>query len=344
MPALAIADALRDRGAEVSFIGTDRGLETKLLPRSGYPLDMADLRGLKRKLSFDTLLFLWSLIKGSWDSLRIIRRRRPDAVVGGGGYVSWAPVFTAALLRRPTFIIELDSHMGLANRALAPVARKVALCFEIPGRRGGKYIHTGRPLSRTLLMATPEKGRREFNLRAGEPVVLVTGGSLGARSINEACVEAFGGGRLNFQLVHVSGGRDYENMKKLLKSTGSDPENYHLLDYTDKLPLAMAASDLVVSRSGASVLEVAALGKPAVLIPYPYATADHQMKNAEWMAAAGAAEIIPDIELSAGRLKECVTSLLADNNKLAAMANASAALGSRDGARRVAEEIIKISK
>lgn len=342
VPALAIADALRDRGAEVSFIGTGRGLEAQLLPRAGYRLDRADLRGLERKLSFGTLLFLWSLVNGALDSLRILRRRRPGAVVGGGGYVSWAPVFLAELMRLPTLIVELDSHMGLANRALAPLAGRVALCFEIPGRSSGKYIAAGRPLSRQLLSATAEEGRREFKLHPEAPVVLVTGGSLGARSINQACVEAFGSGPLPFQLVHISGGRDFETIKTRLSAMAPDWENYHLLDYTDKLPLAMAAADLVVGRSGASVLEVAALSKPAVLVPYPYATADHQMKNARWMAAAGAAEIIPDSELDAGRLKECITSLLADKPRLAGMAKASGSLGVRDGAGRIADEIINM--
>lgn len=264
--------------------------------------------------------------------------------MGGGGYVSWAPVFLAALSRRPTLIIELDSYMGLANRALAPLATRVALCFDIPGRRGGKYIHTGRPLRRNLLEATAKEGRREFGLSEDTPVVLVTGGSQGARTINEACVGAFGRGRSAVQVVHVSGRRDYEEMKRRLSELRSDPANYHLLDYTEKLPLAMSAADLVVSRAGASVQELAALGKPAILVPYPYATADHQRRNAEWMATAGAAEIIPDTKLDAETLKSSVDALLGSGEKLAAMAAASAKLGDKSGAERIAGEIFKISR
>lgn len=262
--------------------------------------------------------------------------------MGCGGYVSWAPLFVAALTRRPTLIVELDSHMGLANRVLAPLVTRVALCFDIPGRAGGKYFHSGRPCSRELLQATPEEGRRVFGLKEGMPVLLVTGGSLGARSINEACVKAFGRGPLDIQVVHVSGKRDHEAVKARLLEQGADQENYHLLDYTGKLPLAIAAADLVVGRSGASVLELAALGKPAILVPYPYATAGHQQRNAEWMAAAGAAEVIRDEELGPGTLKSRVEALLGDRGRLGRMAAASAGLADGDGARRVSDEIFRI--
>jgi UDP-N-acetylglucosamine--N-acetylmuramyl-(pentapeptide) pyrophosphoryl-undecaprenol N-acetylglucosamine transferase len=315
----------------------------ELVPQAGYELDLADLRGLQRHFSPQVFLFLWSLVKGSLDCFGILGRRRPDVVVGGGGYVSWAPVFTAFLRRTPSLIVELDSHMGLANRALAPIARRVALSFDIPGREGGKYLMAGRPMSRKMLDASAEDGRRKFGLSGDLPVILVSGGSLGARSINLACVEAFGVPRLDFQLVHVSGRRDYDLVREMLEKRGADPENYHLLDYTVDLPLATAAADLVVGRSGASVLELAALGKPAVLIPYPFATADHQLKNAEWMAEAGAAEIILDSELDGTVLKQRVEALMGDRQRLASMAAASSVLGKRDGATRIADEIYKLA-
>lgn len=278
------------------------------------------------------------------DTAGILARRRPDAVVGCGGYVSGAPVALAALMRLPTLIIELDSHMGLANRLLAPLAARVALCFDLPGRSGGKYMRTGRPLGSLLLGADPESGRRRFGLRQGTPVVLVTGGSLGARSINDACMAAFGDGPLPFQLVHVSGKRDYQYLQEKLTQAGSDQQNYHLLDYTDELPLITAAADLVVGRSGASVLEVAALGKPAVLIPYPYATADHQLSNARWMEAAGAAEVITDQELTPARLREAITGLLEDPEKRERMAGAAAGLTRPDGAQVIADEVIRMAR
>lgn len=318
-------------------------MERELVPAAGYELDLADLRGLERKISPQAFLFLWSLIKGSIDCWRILGRRRPDAVVGGGGYVSWAPVFVASLRRIPTLAVELDSHMGLANRALVPFARRVALSFAIPGRDGGKYFVSGRPMGPGLLGADAATGRRLFSLRDDAPVVLVYGGSLGARSINTACAEAFGRGRLDFQLVHVSGRRDFDMLKEALEKQKYDHENYHLLDYTNDLPQVTAAADLVVARSGASILELAALGKPALLVPYPHATADHQRKNAEWMAAAGAAEVVLDEALTGPRLREAVAGLLADHGKLERMAAASSRLGSSDGAGRVAEAIFEMA-
>ena len=343
MPALALADALTHKGAAVSFIGTGRGLETQLVPAAGYELDRANLRGLERRLSPQIFLFLWSLAKGGLDCLRILRRRRPDVVVGGGGYVSAVPVFLAAITRRPTLVVELDSHMGLANRTLAPLVGRVCLSFSIPGREGKKYVQTGRPLSAKLLEATAGEGRRLFNLTDDRPVVLVSGGSLGARSVNLACARAFGRGPLELQLVHISGKRDYEMVQRILQEQGADPENYHLLDYTNDLPQVMAAADLVVGRAGASVMEVAALGKPALLVPYPQATADHQLRNAQWMAAAGAAEVILDHQLTGELLRDRVTALLASPERLQEMAAASVRIGRRDGAGRIAVEVIGLA-
>ena len=343
MPALALAGALTRKGAAVSFIGTGRGLETQLVPAAGYELDLADLRGLERRLSPRLFLFIWSLFKGSGDCLRILRRRRPDVVVGGGGYVSAMPVFLTALKRRRALTLELDSYMGLANRFLAPLADRVCLSFPIAGREGGKYVVTGRPLPEKLLSATAAEGRALLGLRDDTPVVVVSGGSLGARSINLACAGAFGGGSLKLQLVHVSGRRDHGMIRRVLQEQGYDLENYHLLDYTNDLPQLMAAADLVVGRAGASVMEVAALGKPALLVPYPHATADHQMRNAEWMAAAGAAEIIPDRQLTGEVLKDRIAGLLGAPARLRKMAAASAALGRRDGAGRIADEVFRLA-
>ncbi|MEK7817072.1 MAG: undecaprenyldiphospho-muramoylpentapeptide beta-N-acetylglucosaminyltransferase, partial [Actinomycetota bacterium] len=340
VPALALADALTARGARVFFIGTGKGLEAKLVPGCGYELEIADLRGLERRLTFKLLLLLWSLLKGSLDCLGIMRRQFPDVVVGFGGYVSAQPVLAAALMRRPRLIVELDSHMGLANRMLAPLADRVALSFALPEKKGGKYMLTGRPLSRKLLEADPVRGRGKFGLADNRPIVLMTGGSLGARTVNMAAVEAFGSGPLPFQLVHVSGQRDYEMVKDRLNRQNADLENYHLLDYTDDLPLVMAAADLIVGRSGASVQEIAALGKPALLVPYPFATARHQQRNAEWMAAAGAAEVIEDSELSGAALKERVVALLEDSDRLEVMAQSSRNLARRDGAGRIAAEVL----
>ena len=171
------------------------------------------------------------------------------------------------------------------------------------------------------------------------PVVLAFGGSQGAQSINRACVDAFGGKELDFQLVHVCGPRNEEQVRADLQQRGERFERYRLVPYTDRLAAAMAAADLVVARSGGSVAELAALGKAAILVPYPYATADHQRKNAQEMVAGGAALLVDDAELDGAVLARMTAELLGDEARLAAMAAASAALGRPDAAQRVADQI-----
>ena len=170
-------------------------------------------------------------------------------------------------------------------------------------------------------------------------MVLAFGGSQGAQSINRACVDAFGGKELDFQLVHVCGPKNAEQARRELGDRGERFERYRLVPYTDRLAAAMAAADLVVARSGGSVAEIAALGKPAILVPYPYATADHQRKNAREMVAGGAALLVDDAELSGALLARLVAELISDRERLAAMAAASAALGRPDAARRVADQV-----
>jgi UDP-N-acetylglucosamine--N-acetylmuramyl-(pentapeptide) pyrophosphoryl-undecaprenol N-acetylglucosamine transferase len=170
-------------------------------------------------------------------------------------------------------------------------------------------------------------------------VVLAFGGSQGAQSINRACIDAFGGKELDFQLVHVCGPRNADHVRRELEQRGERFERYRLVPYTDRLAAAMAAADLVVARSGGSVAELAALGKPAILVPYPHATADHQRKNAREMVAGGAALLVDDAELGGELLGRLVAELLGARARLAAMAASSAALGRPDAARRVADQI-----
>jgi len=269
---------------------------------------------------------------------------RPDVAVGGGGFASGPVVALAALRGVPGVALEADAHLGVANRLLRPFVKRVCLSFPIAGLRPPKFVLTGRPLSAAQLAATAEEGRAAFDLRPDLPVVLVFGGSQGAQSINRACVAAFGGRDLTFQLVHVCGPRNYDGARAELEAHGERFERYRLVAYTDRLAAAMAAADVVVARAGGSVAELAALGKPAILVPYPYATADHQRKNAQWMVAGGAALMIADDELDACVLERVLRGLLDDGDRLRTMAAASAALGRPDAARRVVDQIESIVK
>jgi UDP-N-acetylglucosamine--N-acetylmuramyl-(pentapeptide) pyrophosphoryl-undecaprenol N-acetylglucosamine transferase len=255
--------------------------------------------------------------------------------MGGGGYVAGPVGLAAVTLRIPLVLSEADSHLGLTNRVLARGARRVCLAFPLAGRDGVRYRVTGRPVPPAR---TDRTGARErLGLAAGRDCVLVFGGSLGARSINTAAVGAFAGATA-FGVLHVAGRRDYTELSERVL-----PEGYDLREYLDleRFGDALAAADLVVARAGGSVFEIAASGTPAILVPYPHASADHQTANARWMADAGAAVVISDRELDASRLAKEVTELLADRERLAAMARASKGLARPEAAGEIAEELLK---
>lgn len=335
-PALAVADELTARGAAVTFVTTPSQVE-RVAER--YPAWALTMRGFDRRLlSGRNAVTLWRLAAAAPRSWAIVSAVRPQAAVGGGGYLS-GPVLAAAALRRvPALAIESDAHLGVTNRLLAPLVSRVCLSFPIEGCDGPRFVVTGRPLSAAQLAADAATGRAVFGLTT-LPAVLVFGGSQGAQSLNRACLEAFGDAALDIQVLHICGARHFDEMTAALAARGVDVERYRLLPYTEDLALAMAAADLIVGRAGGSVAEIAALGRPAILVPYPHATADHQRKNAALMAAAGAAVVVADADLDGRLLGRLVRELLADKPRLARMAAASRAAGRPDATVRVADEV-----
>ncbi len=333
VPALAVADALRAEGAEVEFVGGDRA-EAQLVPAAGYPLHRLALSGLHRSNPLRALYALALAVLAIPRARAVLRRMAPDAVMGAGGYVC-GPVALAALsMRVPLVLTEADSHLGLTNRVLAPFARRVCLAFALVGRDGSRYRVTGRPIPPPA--RDRAHSRERFAIEPQETCVLVFGGSLGARSINLAAVEAFADAP--FRVLHVCGVRDHQQLVPRVTRAGYDLREYLDLDaFAD----ALGAADLVVARSGGSVFEIAAHGLPAILVPYPHASADHQSANARWMAQAGAALTIADGELNAARLRAEVDALLSDRDRLAAMARAAAGLARPDAARAVAAELLE---
>jgi UDP-N-acetylglucosamine--N-acetylmuramyl-(pentapeptide) pyrophosphoryl-undecaprenol N-acetylglucosamine transferase len=237
-------------------------------------------------------------------------------------------------------LTEADSHLGLANRVLASRARRVCLAFPIEGREGDRYLVTGRPVPSAVLAADRGAARDRFGVDPDDGCLLVMGGSQGARSINRCAVEALGerAGR-DFHVIHLAGRRDFGELRQRL-AVAPHRDRYTLLEYEPDLGDSLAACDLVLGRSGGSIFEVAAAGRPAILVPYPHATADHQTANAAWMADAGAAVTIEDQAMSASRLAAEVGALLGDPARLAAMAVAAAALARPDAAWRIAREVL----
>ena len=329
VPAIAVADALRAEDADVRFAGGERA-EAELVPGAGYEIDALKVEGISRSNPLKAARAALKAVVAVRSADRLLRRHRADVVLGGGGYVA-GPVGLAAVLRgTPLVLTEADSHLGLTNRLLAGRARRVCLAFPIEGRDGGRYLLTGRPVPSTV--DDREGARARFGFEPGETVVLVFGGSLGARSINEAAVHAFRDAP--YRVLHVAGRRDFASL------TAPGPR-YVLRDYVVPFGLALAAADLAVARAGGSVFELAQYGLPALLIPYPHASGNHQDANARWMERAGAAAVLPDAELTPGRLREEVDALVRDGARRTAMAGASHRLARPDAARAIAREVLK---
>jgi UDP-N-acetylglucosamine--N-acetylmuramyl-(pentapeptide) pyrophosphoryl-undecaprenol N-acetylglucosamine transferase len=366
VPALAVAGDLRAEGAEVAFIGGGRA-EAELVPAAGYELRQIAVEGMSRTNPLHAARALVGAARAFLRARTLLREMKPDAVMGGGGYVAGPVGLAAVTLRIPLVLTEADSHLGLTNRVLARGARRVCLAFPLAGREGPRYRVTGRP------GPPAQEDRAGARARLGLPAVgdcvLVFGGSLGARSINLAAVEAFGGrmptdtasaeataprvpvaGEATIssgasgegtRVLHVVGRRDYPELAARDLPVGYDLREYlGLEEFGD----ALAAADLVVARSGGSVFEIAASGTPAILVPYPHASADHQTANARWMEQAGAAVVVADGDLDAARLAKEVTDLLAGKERLTEMARASKGLARPNAARDIAEELLEAAR
>jgi len=334
VPALAVADALRaEAGAQVVFAGGERAEKT-LVPEAGYELRPIAVEGLSRSNPLKAARGVLKAAAALGTARRILRDVRPDAVLGGGGYVA-GPIGAAAVAgRTPLVLTEADSHLGLTNRLLARFARRVCLAFPIEGRDGERYRVTGRPVPPA--QEDRAAARARFGLADGETCVLVFGGSLGARSINDAAVAALRD--QPFRVLHACGTRDVDALRAQLGEP--PPSNYDLRAYISPFGDALAAADLTVARAGGSIFEIAAHGLPAILVPYPHAAADHQTANARWMVDAGAAVVVADRELTPERLLGEVQTLLGDRTRLAAMAAASASLARPAAAHDIAAEVL----
>jgi UDP-N-acetylglucosamine--N-acetylmuramyl-(pentapeptide) pyrophosphoryl-undecaprenol N-acetylglucosamine transferase len=336
---MAVADELRARGAEVTFLGTHERAEAELVPAAGYEIDYLAVQGLDRHNPLKAAAAAAQATAAVPAARRALRRRGADVVLGGGGYVAGPAGLAALSLRLPLVLSEADSHLGLANRLLARRARRVCLAFPIAGRDGDRYRVTGRPVPVGVLTAERAAARERFGIDAARRCLLVVGGSQGAQSVNECALAAFALPQdREFDVLHVAGRRDYASLRGRLDAAGGD--GYTLIEYELDFGDCLAACDLVLGRAGGSIFELTAAGKPAVLVPYPHATADHQSSNADWMARAGAAVVIPDAELDPGRLREVVGELLGDEAGLERMAAASRSLAKPDAAKQIADEVL----
>lgn len=310
------------------------------MPGAGYEIDLLDLSGIDRKNPLKAARAAAQAAVAMPKARGLLKARRADVVMGGGGFVAGPAGLAARTLKLPLVLTEADRHLGLANRLLSRRADRVCLAFPVDGLDGKQFMVTGRPVNRAVLSGDREAARRRFGIDPGGVALLVMGGSLGARTINFAAIEAFAEreGR-QFDVVHVSGRRDYPDLKARL-DRADHSDRYTLIEYEPDLGDTLAATDLVLGRSGGSIFELTATGRPGVLIPYPYATGDHQAANAEWMAEAGAARVISDSDLSADLIFEVVSGLFADPARLEEMSRASLALARPEAAADIADEVM----
>ena len=318
----------------MTFAGSPDRVEAQLVPEAGYELDTFRIAGFPRRPSPALARALLLAAQAPRACARILAARAPHVVLGGGGYVSGPMVYAASRRRLPCALLEADAHLGLANRLVVPLARRVFLSFPIPGREGPKYRVTGRPIPSRSRALPQAEGRQIFGLPESGPVLLVFGGSLGARLLNELAVDAFGAA--GPAVLHLCGTRDFDELRPRVARP-----DYRLYAFTEGFGAALGASDLVLARAGGSVWELAAAGKPAVLIPGLFATADHQTKNARYFEAAGAAVVVP--ERDAGRAPDVVRSLLGDRERLDDMSRAMLRVARPHAADEIAEELIALA-
>jgi UDP-N-acetylglucosamine--N-acetylmuramyl-(pentapeptide) pyrophosphoryl-undecaprenol N-acetylglucosamine transferase len=330
LPALAVAESLRRHGAEVTFASNS---DSRLARDAGYELDVFDVEGFPREVSVRLAKALGRAAAAVPACVRILRRRRPDVVLGGGGYVAGPMVLAAGSMRIPAALSEADAHLGLANRLAAPFAKVVFLAYPVEGIGPPKYQVVGRPIPARSQPGDRVEARRRFELPEKGPVVLVFGGSQGAQRLNEAALEAFGSSAA--AVLHLAGERDYPALADRVAR-----REYRLLPFTDDFGAALAAADLVVARAGGSVWEIAAAGRPALLVPYPHATADHQAENARYFERGGGAVVVPEPELD---LRRQVEELLADPERLQRMGEAMKSLARPHAADDIAKELLRLA-
>lgn len=343
-PGIAVAQEIvrRDASSKVQFVGTARGLETRLVPQAGFELSLIESAGLKNVSLGARMKGLAVLPKSFVSAQRLMRQFQPDVVVGAGGYVSGPVVLTAAMTKRPTLVMESNALPGWTNRVLARFVDRAAVSFEqaLPYFRGKAKV-TGNPVRREFF-EIPAKKREP-----GKFSLLVFGGSQGARAINEAMVAALPRLKelpVELRIKHQTGTADFEKVKAAYDAAGWG-ERADVSSYIDNMMADFAAADLVLCRAGATTTaELIAAGKASIMVPFPFAADDHQRKNAEALQVAGAARMILQKELSGERLVEEVQELVSEPKKIDEMEEASRKLAHGDAAAAAVDMIEELSR
>lgn len=341
IPGLAVAREMQSRGWAVSWLGTEGGMENRLVPPSGIEMDRLAFSGLRGKSLWQTMTGGLRMLKAFWDSARILRARSADAVLGMGGYVCFPGGMMASLLGKPLMLVNADAGLLLSNKALLPVADRVAFGFDGPAAaRVKRGLVTGNPVRREIENMAPPEMR--FEGREGPLRMLVVGGSLGARVLNEVVPAALSQipSERRPMVMHQTGTAHLDEVRGRYATLGVQAE---IQPFIDDMATWLAACDLIVCRAGAiTVSELCAAGVASILVPLVVSTTAHQKDNAAWMAERGAAVHLPQAELTPQRLAEALQQL--DRGQLLAMAQKAKALARPHAAAKVADELERMAK
>ena len=353
-PALTIVRAIQKKipDAEFLYVGTKDGLEADIVPKEGIPFETVNIQGFKRSLTPENLVRGAQAFGGVVKAMGIVRRFKPDVAVGTGGYVCGPILLASSLMGIPTLIQEQNVMPGVTNRLLARFVSCIAMGTKEAAEHfpKGKRVFTGNPIREEVMRARSEDGKKLFGLDPKAKTVLVSGGSRGARSINRAMVGVLAhyAGRDGVQILHVTGKAGYDDTMERLQEAGVDlaaAGNLFVEPYLYNMPQALACADVAVFRAGAiGIAELTARGVPSVLIPYPFAAANHQEMNARAIATAGAARMILDRELTSERLLSVLAELLSEDAKLRRMAKAAKKLGRPKAADEIASRVIRLAR
>ena len=318
----------------MTFAGSPDRVEARLVPEAGYELDTFRIAGFPRRPSPALARALLLAGAAPLACRRILRARKPDVVLGGGGFVAGPMVVAARTLGIPAALTEADAHLGLANRLAAPFATRMFLAYPLDTRRRAKVRVVGRPIP-TRSRAVPQSDAREiFELSPTGPVLGIFGALAGAQALNEFAVETWG--TSGPPILHVTGQRDFDFVRARARR-----DDYRVLAETERFGAAISSCDLVLARSGSTVWEFAAAGKPAILVPYPFATGDHQALNGKHFADAGGAIVVRELELAG--VPDLVRTLLGDPARLARMGAAMAQVARPNAADEIADELVAMA-
>lgn len=348
---IALAEELRTNAglqqSDITFVGTEHGIEARIIPKEGYPLEFIRARGFVGKSIFRKIIALSSFILGIFDSLRIFNSIKPDAVIGIGGYASAAMVLVAHFKGVPTVILEQNSIPGLTNKFLSKFADAIAVTYQesISYFPSHKTYLTGNPVRRNIMKRIEQPDYSLFSLEKGIFTILVFGGSAGASSINQAMINSLHhlpDLKKKIQIIHQTGTKDYDKVKEAYSRQNLKafvaPFLYDMAD-------AYSLADLVICRAGASTLaEITAVGRAAILIPYPFAAGGHQEANARKLADMGAAKIILDKELDGETLAKTIRYLYNETKTRAEMQKVSSALGRIDAGEKIMNIIFSLMR